>query len=406
MKSYTNIGLLDLRKAKEEELKEISSVKNIGTVVVLEAQLSLISNIKQTNVGTVIALPEGVKLNIQNGMYTLSRNILEAMEDSVLLVVNGKLKIEPVADVQLMKKLYKVVVNGKVIVMEEDMGALSSKIQINGESLVFRKDERVIEGTFVIEDDSLYGVGAGTKILVESLEAVKPFDENLFNDTIANIRVNHSVAIRKNLIRVIAPKIENYLEVNKTVVDEGYIYFDKLTIDDKNVKSLQGEKIHVKGKLVIEVPVAQLREKVSRIICHTLEINVDEIDAVAELIERAGKIKGIDPQVIRNNSVMSIGVDFLMGCDKLKLANYGALEMDDTVTETLIEEKIERIENYGVFSFPKALQSAIMKKVKDNYGIMKGLELGESHNRSEGDPDDRDYDEDRQSISNLGSYEF
>ena len=408
MKSYKNIGLLDLRRATFEEMKDIASIKNVGTVVVLEAQLSAVSNIKQTNVGSVIALPEGVKLNIQNGMYTLSRNILEAMNDSMLLVVNGKLKIEAIGDPSLLKKLYKVVVNGKVIVMEEDMGALSASLQVNGDSLVYRKDERVIEGTFVIEDDALYGVKPGTSILVESLEAVKPFDEALFSEAIANIRVNHSIAVRKNLIRVIAPKIENYMETPKTVVEEGYTYFDKLTIDETNYKSLQGEKLHVKGKLIVEVPVAKLKDKVTRIICNTLEINIDEIEAIGELVERAGKIKGLDPNVTENYSVMSISAEFLMGCEKLKLANYGALEMDETVTEALIEDKIERIENYGVFSFPKALHGAVMKKVKSNNGIMKGFDPNDKTNESDEENmdseggDERDY----QSISNLGSFEY
>lgn len=406
MKSYKNIGLLDLRKATMEELKEISSIKNIGTVVVKEEQLSLIGNIKQTNIGSVISLPEGVKLNIQNGSYTLSRNILEAMNESILLVINGKLKIEAIGDSSLLKKLYKVVVNGKIIVMEEDMGALSSNLQVNGDSLIFRKDERVMEGTFVLEDDALYGVRPGTKILVESLEAVKPFDENLFNETISSIRVNHSIAVRKNLIRIIAPKVENYFEAAKTVIDEGYNYYDKLTIDESNYKTLQGDKIHVRGKLVIEVPVEKLKGRISRIICHTLEVKLEDVEAISELVERADKIKAIDPNVTENYSVMSLSADFLLGSDKLKLTNYGALEMDDTVTEDLIEEKIERIENYGVFSFPKSLHGAIMKKVKSNNGIMKGFDPKDGRESSDYEGDIDDETNDRQTISNLGSYEY
>lgn len=425
MKSFKNIGVLDLRKTTEEEMREIQSIKNIGTVVVREAQLGQMGHIKQVNIGAILSLPENVLFVVQNGSFTLTRAMLESMQQPTLYVINGKFKLEPIQDATLLDKIYQLMVNGKCIVLETDMGILSGRIQINGKSLIYRADERVVDGTYTLEDNALYGLSANTNLLVDRMVALQAFDGALFNESIARIRINDAFIVRKDFLKILAPKVENYIEVAKTVVEEGYAYYDKLTIDSTNYQTLTSDKLHVGGKLVIDVTVEQLQSVVSRIICKTLEIQETAVEGIKPLIERADKIKVIDPDLIENYSALKIDAAYLESQENIKLANYGALSFDDSVTEEMVSLKIDKIENYGVLSCGKEVHGAILKKIKANFGLVqaKGAsELSESvqvvhddeynddcdeHDEDCDDDHDDDYDEDHVDlVGNLGSYSY
>ncbi|OJV65622.1 MAG: hypothetical protein BGO41_07235 [Clostridiales bacterium 38-18] len=403
MKKYMNIGMLDLRKATKEDLKNISKIENIGTVVITEEQLGDMDQIKQKNVGALLQVPENVDLVTHNGMHTLSKVILEGLENPMLLVINGKLKVEPINSPESMKMLYKVVINGKMMISETDFGTIAGRVTVNGDTVLYRNDEVYVEGTFSVVDEQLYGVQPGTKLLTDNLKVLEPFDEALFNETFDSVRILRSLIISKNNIRSVARKISNYLEIEKVIVEEGYAYFDKLTIDESNYQSLGSDRLHIKGKLVIDLPVEKIKPYVNKIICKSVEVTEAELDALKAIIERAEHISVIDPNMTKNFAIMTINKAYLEDSEGVKIKNNGVLTFDSSVTKELVETKIIKIENYGVLGFRKEIQNAIMQKLSKNYGVIN-LQDGDAE-PSDANTSDLD-DESNQTISNLGSYEL
>ncbi len=403
MKKYMNIGMLDLRKATKEELKNISKIENIGTVVITEEQLGDMDQIKQKNVGALLQVPENVDLVTHNGMHTLSKVILEGLENPMLLVINGKLKVEPINSPEALKKLYKVVINGRMIVNETDFGAMAGRVTVNGDTVLYRNDEVYVEGTFSVIDEQLYGVQLGTKLLTDHLKVLEPFDEALFNETFDSVRILNTLIVSKNNIRSVARKISNYLEIEKVIVEEGYAYFDKLTIDESNYQSLGSDRLHIKGKLVIDLPVEKIKPYVNKIICKSVEVTEAELDALKEIIEKAEHISVIDPNMTKNFAILTINKAYLEDSEGVKIKNNGVLTFDSSVTKELVETKIIKIENYGVLGFQKEIQNAIMQKLSKNYGVIN-LQDGDAE-PSDANTSDLD-DESNQTISNLGSYEL
>ncbi len=403
MKKYMNIGMLDLRKATKEELKNISKIENIGTVVITEEQLGDMDQIKQKNVGALLQVPENVDLVTHNGMHTLSKVILEGLENPMLLVINGKLKVEPINSPESMKMLYKVVINGRMIISETDFAAMAGRVTVNGDTVLYRNDEVYVEGAFSVVDEQLYGVQPGTKLLTDNLKVLEPFDEALFNETFDSVRILRSLIVSKNNIRSVARKISNYLEIEKVIVEEGYAYFDKLTIDESNYQSLGSDRLHIKGKLVIDLPVEKIKPYVNKIICKSVEVTEAELDALKEIIEKAEHISVIDPNMTKNFAIMTINKAYLEDSEGVKIKNNGVLTFDSSVTKELVETKIIKIENYGVLGFQKEIQNAIMQKLSKNYGVIN-LQDGDAES-SDANLTDLD-DESNQTISNLGSYEL
>lgn len=400
MKAYKNIGTLDLRKATEEDFKAIESIENIGILIATEQQMPLLGSVKQSNIGSMITLADGVQLVMQNGAYQLSKKMLETLENQICLVVNGKLIIEPIHDTQLLNKIYRGTVNGRVVIMEDDFGVLAGKFQVNGDTLIYKSGERLVEGKFELIDDNLYGVTARTHMAVSHLIALDAFDENLFNETFENIRILGSLVVSRENIRKIAGKIENYLEVEKHVISPEYQYFDKLTLDVHALKQLKSTKLYVKGKLVVDVPAEAVMEKVSGIICHTLEVNVADSSEILGIVEKVENVKVMDPDAVTNMSAMIITDYYLSTLKSLSIMNYGSLKFDESITPDMLEEKLVKIENFGVIKCPEYLYGIIMKKIKVNHGVIKTNDPNKEVEQLENEKPLT------QVISNLGTYEF
>ncbi|GAB6110179.1 hypothetical protein [Fusibacter bizertensis] len=400
MKVYKNIGLLDLRKATREELLEVKNIENIGTIIVTDEQAALVSSIEQSNIGTFLTLPDGIELVIQNGEYRLTKVMLEAIESQVCLVVSGKLYVEPIGDAALLNKIYRCTINGRIIIMDKDLGVLTRKLQINGDSVIYKEGERLIEGKFILEDNNMYGVTPNTKLVVDQLIALENFDEALFNETFENIRVLKSIIVSKDNIRKVASKIENYLEVEKHVLTPEYQYFDKLTLDTHTITNLKAPKLYVRGKLVIEVSAEMLFEKVTGIICKSLEVNESDYDAILNILEKAENVKIIDPDAITNTSVLKISDFYLKTIKSLSIINYGSLKFDESVSPEELEEKLVKIENYGAVKCPEALYGIIMKKAKVNHGVIK------TSNAKKEEDEHTTIEISDQLISNMGTFEL
>ena len=397
MKGFRNIGTLDLRKASQEALASIDFIENVGTVLLTTGQEAYSSHIQQKNIGSVHTLPDHVKVITHNGLYSLSHDLIESLEGQVFFMINGTLKVEDLKHMDIGDKIYKILVNGKVVAKEKDYGVLSSLIDINGESMTYRNHETYIEGDFSLEDDELYGIKEDSHLIMDTLKVLKDFDFELYKTRIKNIRVRRHIIIRKDLLQKVAQRIENYSNVQKTIVKEGYTYYDELSLNKENLYGIQNKKIHVGGTLKVKSLPESLEGVLEKIICKSLEIEKGDLDIIEPLIESVENIKVIDPNVKSNYSEFILNEESLENLKPLKLENYGKVVVSEGLSKEVISDQIEWITNYGSIQCSEDQYGVLMNKIKENCGSVKIIEKKSQENTQ----DSKDG-----VISNLGTYEF
>lgn len=371
MKTYKNIGTIDLRKATDEVLREIEKIDSVGMLIYGESQQTAISHIKQVNIGAALALPKGVDFIVQNGKYTLTRSILESMDSKVVVMINGKLIIEPIGDSGLLDKIHKITVNGKLVIQENDYVALASRIQINGNSKIYCADEICIDGSFELNDVNLYGLDEGSKLYVDNIHALEPLDEALFDETIQSIKVGHYLVASAKTIRKLARKISNYLEIEKYIVPDGFDYYDSLKLDDMQLESLKGENLFIRSTLDIQCSADAFLRKVKQVIAKEVSVSQAVYDEIKGVLGKVDQVKINDPSAVKNMSLLVLTNSYFNDIASLTMSNYGKLKIDESVTLEILDTKLKRLTNYGVVMCPEHLYSKLMQKVKSNFGVIK-----------------------------------
>jgi hypothetical protein len=367
---YKNIELLDLRKMSEEELRGIERIESVETLIIGEGQQDQVRHIIQSQIETVLIIPMQIKYITHNGNYVITKGILHAFDEKVFLEINGSVKVEPIGDKALLEKIFKAEINGRLLAQDLDYATLSDRVQINGETVIYKEGELLLDGRFELNDINLYSLEPSSRLVVSNFFAIEPYDEALFDESVESLRVLDYVVADHLTIRKVAKKISNYLEIEKYIVPEGYQYFDKLTLNAETLKSVFSDKVFVRGNLKIDMNIDVVKEKISRIICKQLEVTEADYDEVMTLVEKAQKIKLIDPNFIQNMSHLNWSSYYFKEVTELSMTNYGKLTIDETVTAEILADKVKKIENYGVIQCSKSIYSEVMKKISLNYGVI------------------------------------
>ena len=252
-----------------------------------------------------------------------------------------------------------------------DYAALSDRVQINGDTVIYKAGEILLDGRFELNDINLYSLEPSSHLVVSNFFAIEPYDEVLFDESVESLRVLDYVVADHLTIRKVAKKISNYLEIAKFIVPEGYQYFDKLTLNAASLKSVFSDKLFVRGNLKIDMNIDAVKEKVTRIICKQLEVSEVDYDVAMTIVEKASKIILIDPNIVKNMSKLNWSSFYFKDVTEVSIMNYGKLIIDETVTAEILSDKVKKIENYGVIECSKALYSEVMKKTHLNYGVIK-----------------------------------
>lgn len=370
MKIYQNIGVLNLSKAKEEALQEIHRLENIGLLITSKEQTENMSHIEMENIGdqAVIDDARDVGIVVRNGELDIQISTLKETERKMFYILNGTLRIEDIP-AELLKKIQGIVINGRIIAPEKVYGVLNDRIKINGEVLTYPEGFTFIKGSFSLAEENLYGLTDHSKIALSTLRILEKVDQQLVEEKIDKMVILKELITTKNQLRWIAPRIENYTEVAKTIVPEGYDYFEKLTISDENLTAFTDRKIFVKNKLTIKVPFEKLQGHIQEVKGKVLYVPEGEQDAYLNF---AGdmEIKTFNPDAIENYANLVVDSSYFRENEKVEIENYGVLEFKEELTEEQVEAGIKKIKNFGKIQCSKVIAGVLRRKITENYGVI------------------------------------
>ena len=141
-----NMGILDLSSLESaEELKETSSLENVGTVLIPEHLMDSFLNISMKNVGSIVPIPKGEQYKLKTGQMTLSPEFLENGDNDTLLILAGQVIIEEEVESVGFKGIY---LNGQFMAPKSSQAVLEDAIErSNGQTLFFAgKKPRIFTG--------------------------------------------------------------------------------------------------------------------------------------------------------------------------------------------------------------------------------------------------------------------
>lgn len=139
------MGILNLLAAKTaEDLKGITSIAQVGVVLIPEHLAIEIMKIPMHGVGTVAAIPNGENINVQVGQFSLPGEALAAGDPEKILVLAGQLFVTSVVQSVGYKGLYVV---GQMFAPRGSESALLAKtIHIQGQIFYLPANPRIYMG--------------------------------------------------------------------------------------------------------------------------------------------------------------------------------------------------------------------------------------------------------------------
>lgn len=144
-KHLKDMGMLDLRHVKSaEELKGIAEISDIGVILISEDLVGALSNVNIHDVGGIMPVPAGGKVNCMTGQTRLTGEALASGDPETSLVLVGQTFITtPVSSVG-----YKEIRTcGQLFATRGSESALSPKIaQQTGQNFYLPSDPRFIMG--------------------------------------------------------------------------------------------------------------------------------------------------------------------------------------------------------------------------------------------------------------------
>lgn len=141
----SEMGMLNLMSAKTaDDLKGITSISEVGVILIPEHLATELAKIPMSEVGTIAAIPTGENVQLQTGQIHLSGESLAAGDPETSLVVVGQVFIEtPVTSVGF-KKLH---IYGQSIALRGSEAALGAKLgNFQGQNFYVAAKPRIFMG--------------------------------------------------------------------------------------------------------------------------------------------------------------------------------------------------------------------------------------------------------------------
>jgi len=139
------VGVLNLLSAKTaEDFKGITSISEVGVILVPEHLAAELMKVPMHEVGTVAAIPEGDNVNLQVGQIKLTGEALAAGDPERILVVVGQLCLTSVVPSVGYKGIH---VTGQIFATKGSENAIGAKlISLQGQIFYIPANPRLIMG--------------------------------------------------------------------------------------------------------------------------------------------------------------------------------------------------------------------------------------------------------------------
>ena len=387
-----NVGVLDIRKATEESIADVSEIRNVGTVIYSPETAHLITSVKLRNVGASVEFPAGPNARVHNGQLVISRGYFEDQPTQVFLLVNGRLEVAtdvPAGDID--KGLGGLVVNGQLIYPESLAGPIQSKIlQINGQEIAYPDGDRVVRGSLTLDEKYLRSLeDSSALVVIGALNVPEPLPNDLLEQKLEALHVKGRIrCFEENAETILRRFGDGPWHPDVKVIPSGFVLIDgRVVLDTDSLQALPGRKLYCTRQLQLDnqLDPAVLDERLDALIVEGLLICPTSLKAVisrkCNLLETETAFYGGEPWPVEDVLELAASrFDHLEG--KASLLVFGVLTISPDIEPRVLADRLADVHNFGVINCTTEQMGAIQARLGLNDGV-----LSDSVEEEEAEPD-------------------
>lgn len=378
-----NVGVLDIRNASEESIKDILRVWNVGTVIYNSKTAPILSKLNIGNLGSSIEVPD--KCCIYTGQVYISHNMIQAHTSPATMVVTGQLVfLSDVTEEDIEKSIDRIVITGQILCQEKILLSLQSRLtHMTGQLLSYRDGTEVITGTLVFDNSYLNSLKSPVSLMVfGKINLSAEIDIKLFEEKIKEIDVFGKIITKEEYLEVLYGKLKDKKSQKMEIIPRGYVCVEEeLNLDRVSLKQFDGPCIYARqtvrfaGDISPEDLIKHIKsmKTCDVILCHealreaVLSIN----DSVSpKIIFYKGRLIEVDHEHTLTQSEIEYSPE------KITYVVRGEMEVSPEVEPKLMMEKIEFIDNFGEITADEKQLGVIslLMRTREGEVIQRGKE--------------------------------
>lgn len=228
-------------------IQKLSGINLVGIVVCKKSLQGVINAKLKGQTALTITYDdddENLSFAMENGDQIIGNNYLKSLKENSVLILNGSTVATELLDKDMFcEKVFKIIVNGSLVVSEENAALIDGYTMINGSKTVIPAGFEYVNKDIEINSNNIKNY-SGKKIFSEaSITFDESLTEQMILDNSFKLTCQH-VICKKEL----AKSVESLIDDMNT---KKIIYDDKLTVNHETRRITAKELMYSKGALHI-----------------------------------------------------------------------------------------------------------------------------------------------------------
>ncbi len=376
-RKISNIGILDLREATEENISDITAIGNVGMILYNRKTAHLLTKLNIGNMGSSVEAPEDAKL--VTGQMEITRDVLESITKPMSLVLTGQLFVDPdVEAADLDRCVHELVVTGQIVAPRQLVPVIQSKLKTHtGQIVSYSGNGRLFRGKLVLTSEFVNALDAGTTLVVlGGITLLEALDQDILSEKIASIELTGKAIIREEYSRLFYEKLAPHAQAKVEIIPEGFRYCpEPLILDEDSLRRMTAEKLYCRQFVRVDAGVSA--EAFDRAVA---ALKTNEFVVCSESLKSVVLDKAVVPEMTvlayASKLIHVEGDETLTGPEleftdgKIALLVTGELAIDPDVEPELLIGKIEVLDNFGEISGNPRQLGALKTRLRTRKGEM------------------------------------
>ena len=354
-KVISNVNILDLRKATEASVAEISRIENVNVLVYSRETAGLIARFNASNINTMVEVPSDANVRTLMGQVVINRDYFKNREARPFLFAMGQVIVEPdVPAEDIEAGLGGLVVMGQLVCPEHLAGVVQSKAsQVMGETVAYPPFARVKIGSLDLDEHYLRALDDGTDLaVVGSLRVPQVLPNDLLEQKIQRLFVSGGIECHVENAQAIQAHLVNGSGKVKAI-PAGFAWVERpLVLDGSLLESLPARKLYCTERVQVEKDVtpSALDEHLDGLASEDMVLCPAALrDVLAhkcnllenQVIFYEGELWLVDDE----RDLRASRFDYLEG--KATLVVLGELKVDPEIDPQMLAGRLAKVHNLG-----------------------------------------------------------
>jgi hypothetical protein len=392
-KTIGNVNVLDLRKATEGSVAEITRIGNVNLLLYSPDTAGLVPLLDMGNLNASVEVPPEAKVQTRTGQVVINRDFFRDQETPSFYLVTGQVMVEPdVLAEDIERGLGGLIVVGQVIAPEHLQGVIQSKIQqLIGQSKPYPALARVVMGSLDLDEHYLRALDDGSELaVVGSLCLPQVLPDDLLARKLGKLYASGGIVCHEENVGAIRACLRDR-SGKVTTIPAGYELVGKsLVLDNALLASLPAKKLYCTERVQVapNVTAATLAENLEGLVCEDLVLCPAALRSalakVCNLIEtRVIFYEGMPWIVDGEETLRPSRFEYLEGT--VTLSVFGELTIDPDVEPRVLADRLDKVHNLGLICCTPEQMGAIEARLGMSDG--KLTDSTEPKEEPEGDED-------------------